>query len=80
MVLNVFRLNSRVHASRPMDSSFRRFVPDFADVTATFLLDLSQVVKDTKPQVDLKKPGELKTQRCPASKSSSSSPVLEIPS
>ena len=41
MVLNVFRPTSRVHASRPIDANFRRFVPYCADVTALFLVDLT---------------------------------------
>ena len=81
MVLNVFRPNSRVHASRPIDSdaNFRRFVPYFADtdVTASFLVDRPTSRRDTEPQVDLKKPGELTTQRRPAS--NSSPPVLKFP-
>ena len=43
MVLNVFRPKSRVHASRPIDANFRRFVPYFADATALFLVDLQVV-------------------------------------
>ena len=41
VVLNVFRPNSRVHASRLIDANFRCFMPYFADVTALFLVDLT---------------------------------------
>ena len=73
--LKVFRPNSRVHSSRPRDSNFRRFVPDFTDVTAAlFLVDLtSRKGHETASRLK-KETGELKTQRCPASKSSPSSP------
>ena len=77
LVLNVFRPTSRVNTSRPIDYDFRRFVPDFSDGTALFLVDLTSR-KGHEIASRFKETRRTQDAALSPSKSSSSSPVLEF--